>query len=68
MKAIKLIANEAHVEGYIKVPDEWYSYDSLARLDILRDWIGTLQKEYDATYIEWTTESTLLKMRKSGAI
>jgi len=42
--------------------------DSLARLDILRDWIGTLQKEYDATYIEWTTESALLKMRKSGAI
>ena len=30
MKAIKLIANEAHVEGYIKVPDEWYSYDNQA--------------------------------------
>lgn len=68
MKAIRLIANETHVEGYIKVPDEWYSYNSLARLDILKDWIATLQKEYDATYIEWTTEKTLLNMRKSGAI
>jgi hypothetical protein len=39
--------------------------DALLRLDVLQDWIGLLQREYDITLTEWEREVRRLVKRKA---
>lgn len=46
--------------------DGMCNQDALFRLDVLQDWIGLLQREYDVTLKEWEREYKKLAKRKSN--
>jgi hypothetical protein len=50
-KKPRLKANLA-AEGSVSIPAEWRELDGLVRADILKDWIGILQIEYDIAVLE----------------
>ena len=63
MKSIKLKLSEQSGDGHIDIPEEWNTYDTLLRMDILKDWIYSLQQEYDSTYIKYLAENTIRRAK-----
>lgn len=61
MKVPKLVANEYDGEGYMLVPDEWLQADPLLRADILKDWIYSLENQYESALIELKAQSVINK-------
>lgn len=48
-ETIELIANWDYGVGKILPSREWLQIDAIARIDILKDWIFDLEKEYEKT-------------------
>ena len=63
MKVPKLLASQEYGEGDIRMPDDWAEHNGLLRADILKDWIGMLQRHYDAALVEWYAESAIIKAK-----
>ena len=63
MKVPKLLADEYNGEGDLLMPDNWMQNSPLLRADILKDWIGMLQRHYDAALVEWYAESAIIKAK-----
>jgi hypothetical protein len=53
---ITLKANFLLVEGEIGNLDRWRKNSLMVRADLLKDWVGLLQKEYERTVIEGSKE------------
>jgi hypothetical protein len=56
MTGIRLVANWSAVEGDIKKSPDWDELQPLVKLDILKDWIGLLDMEYNSCMYEWRRE------------
>lgn len=51
LSLITLLADMESCEGDIIISDEFERLDGLAKADLLSDWIGVLQQEYDQVNI-----------------
>jgi hypothetical protein len=63
MKVPRLLASELHGEGDLKMPENWTEHHWLLRADILKDWIGMLERHYDSALIEGKAESAIIKAK-----
>jgi hypothetical protein len=52
MKKPRLLYSESSGQGGVKFPDEWSSFDDVIKLDVLKDWIYDLTKEYEQIQIK----------------
>ena len=63
-ETIKLIADWDSGEGKIRLPPGWKIESPLMKLDLLKDWIFFLEKEYNSEFQKWREEPMALKKRK----
>lgn len=49
MQTPKLKADLDNGQGYVSFPDQFRAESRLVKLDMLKDWIRRLQREYDRT-------------------
>jgi hypothetical protein len=57
---IKLRGTSMFGEGEIKMSDEFDSYNTLLKLDLLKDWCYLLDEEYDKKREEYRAENRAL--------
>ena len=51
-------------EGEFKLTNEFKSEDSLLKLDIMKDWLVMLKKEYNITIDEFQNELSKIEVNK----
>lgn len=50
------LTSNQNVDGYVREYPTWYTLSTLARLDLLKDWQGELERLYQEEWKAWARE------------